>query len=391
MHDGAATALLSRGGGARLSDEAAWTWYTLGVAVAGLTALSLIASLVSWVMVNGRGEPITLSRALAWEMTVFVSWAAMIPLILAVGRRFPLTGRGWLRHAAIHVLLAVPITLLQITLFAGLDMALGLSPELPRPFLEHLRHLVTSRLFIRMSYYWILLAALQAMDGAASARRRDRREAELRASLERAQFQALTLQVQPHFLFNALHNVIALVSSDDRRAATAVLASLGELLRSTLQHREHPEMPLGRQITELGHYLEIESTRYGDRLRFELAIPRELERAWVPVLLLQPLVENAVRHGVAPCPDGGVVRIGARQRGSWLRLTIENSGSPARCEASRAGLGLGLRITRERLRQLYGERQRLSLRARRGGGTCVAALLPWHELAPPAAAGGDPR
>jgi sensor histidine kinase YesM len=227
-------------------------------------------------------------------------------------------------------------------------------------------------------------------------RERERRALALETTLAQARLRALQAQLQPHFLFNTL-NAIATLLRRDPRAAEATLTALSDLLRAALRQPEQPEATVREELHFVERYVEIMQTRFGERLRFEQAIAPETLDCLVPTLLLQPLVENAIRHGIEPAEHGGLVRVTAQRQGESLVLTIEDDGvglasshssMPSLLEqgaAARPGNGIGLANLRARLEALYGARQSLVLAARPGGGTVVRVELPWHpatEVAP---------
>jgi signal transduction histidine kinase len=180
--------------------------------------------------------------------------------------------------------------------------------------------------------------------------------AELSARLARTELQALKLQLQPHFLFNTLNTITALVHQDPARAERMV-SGLSDLLRASLNNAGEEEISLGRELAVLGNYVEIQQVRFGDRLRFVVDAPPETQLAMVPNLMLQPLVENAIRHGIAPRASGGQVVVSAAREGEWLRLRVMDDGV-GEAEADGRREGVGLANTRARLSQLYGPRHR---------------------------------
>lgn len=205
---------------------------------------------------------------------------------------------------------------------------------------------------------------------------RDRERLEVQ--LAQAQLQSLRLQLQPHFLFNALNTIAALVTSDPRSAERMVLR-LSELLRQTLHNATEQEVPLAREMELLSPYLEIQRLRFADRLTIELDVPPELECALVPSLLLQPLVENSIRHGISPRASGGMVRVTARRDGDRLRVEVADDGVGARSwngEQPREGVGLG--TTRARLRHLYADAQEFTIAAPPSGGCLVRLTMPYR-------------
>jgi LytS/YehU family sensor histidine kinase len=185
------------------------------------------------------------------------------------------------------------------------------------------------------------------------------------------------MELNPHFLYNALNAISGLVRRSDRDGAVGMLARLGDLLRVTLNSDAEAEVPLERELECLELYLEIERVRFADRLFTETDVPAELNDALVPSLILQPIVENAVRHGIAPVTRPGTVRIAAERVGTELRLTVADTG--AGWNDRRNGReGVGLSNTRARLAQLYGDEAGLRAGPGLTGGTVVTLTLPYH-------------
>jgi LytS/YehU family sensor histidine kinase len=207
---------------------------------------------------------------------------------------------------------------------------------------------------------------------------RERLTAQLEAQLARANLQALKSQLQPHFLFNTMHSISGLMFSDVR-AADRMMARLSELLRMSLEEGTEQMTTLNRELEFVNGYLEIEKMRFGERLAIDLNISPETLDAQVPHLLLQPLVENAVQHGIAKLSSKGEITISSRQDGRSLWLTISDNGpgfDDADCSIPKAGLGIG--TSRERLQTLYGDNQNLSFRVRPQAGTEVTIRIPFR-------------
>jgi LytS/YehU family sensor histidine kinase len=211
-----------------------------------------------------------------------------------------------------------------------------------------------------------------------SVRERERRAAELEALLADARLHALTGQLRPHFLFNALHGVSTLMHRDVE-AADEMLAELGALLRATLDREGVQEVPLHEELATARHYVEIVRARFGDRLVVEEEIDPDAREALVPHLVLQPLVENAVEHGIARDPGAGRIWIRARRENGSCTLTVTDDG-PGLEGGSEAAVreGVGLSNTRRRLSQLYGPEATVTLRARGGRGADVVIRLPFR-------------
>jgi len=234
------------------------------------------------------------------------------------------------------------------------------------------------RMIVRHDSLVAIIVALMAyaLEHEYASRARRQREVLLRDEASRAQLQVLRMQLDPHFLFNSLNAISALVE-DDPAAAQRMIDQLGGFLRQTLEHAEQAEVPLRVETSLLEAYLEIERARFGDRLRVDIDVAPELADALVPMLMLQPLVENSVRHGIQPSLEGGTVRIHARSDAGRLRVDVTDDGigvPPA--FAAAAARGLGLRNTAERLRRSYGVAASLEVAPGSAGGTRATVVLP---------------
>jgi LytS/YehU family sensor histidine kinase len=201
--------------------------------------------------------------------------------------------------------------------------------------------------------------------------------AQLQARLAEAQLDALRTQLNPHFLFNTLNAISTLVESDPR-GVRRMIARLSELLRHTLEPNDEQEIPLERELALLQRYLDIMEVRFGDRLEVALDVDDDVRESLVPNLVLQPLVENALKHGVDAIAGVGRVDVGARREGSDVVLTVRDNGPGPRRDGATTDTGVGLRNTVARLRQLYGVNQRFELKAADGGGTIARLRIPFH-------------
>jgi two-component sensor histidine kinase len=211
---------------------------------------------------------------------------------------------------------------------------------------------------------------------------RDKRELEVR--LAKAQLQTLKLQLHPHFLFNALNTVTALLRSDPD-AAERTLSALSETLRFSLRHAGAHEVALSRELEFLHHYVGIQQIRFQHRLAVAFSIAPETRQALVPSLILQPLVENAIRHGIEPRACGGRVEIAAQRVNGRLRLTVCDDGVGLRESSSGSGHGIGLSNTQERLARMYGDAHTFELRAGDGGGVAISIEIPYRQAGEEAA------
>jgi two-component system, LytTR family, sensor kinase len=227
--------------------------------------------------------------------------------------------------------------------------------------------------------YWSLAGVCQGITNFRRSQQRERRAAELEARLTRSKLQALRMQINPHFLFNTL-NAIATLVYVNPRAADDMIGDLSELLRYSLDSADEQEIPLARELEFIRHYVGIEQRRFGERLKAEQNVPDELLNALVPSLILQPLVENAIRHGIEPQKTPGIVTIEARREGKNLYLAVRDNGKGPGTEAGGASArhGIGLANTRARLRELYGQNQRFSFAKAEPRGCIVEIVLPFH-------------
>jgi len=252
--------------------------------------------------------------------------------------------------------------------FAGLQLT-------PRPFGQTIQRAMALAAPEFLLIYLVLLLSTFAIDYFRKYRDRELRNAQLEASLQAAKLSALQSQLNPHFLFNALNAVSALMYRDVE-AADAMLARIGELLRLTLAADGSHEIRLSEELELLERYLDIERIRFAERLAITVDVPDSALEAHVPPFALQPLVENAIRHGVARRSEGGKVLVSARRVDGRLQLRVVDDGPGLPAEKVREGIGL--RNTRDRLQQLYGTSQQLAFRKPDAGGLEVLMELPWR-------------
>lgn|GEM_PF-6520863 len=238
-------------------------------------------------------------------------------------------------------------------------------------------HLAGGALFVFLSQLsrYAILAGLVLGVGLYGHARRQQAEAErYQRQLVQAQLAALRLQLQPHFLFNTLHSIVTLMPRDVD-AARRMVHGLAGLLRATLDVTKRDTLPLREELALVERYLDIERLRFGDRLHVTLDVPDELREAPVPSFCLQPLVENAIRHGIAAVDGRGEIRVTARQDGDALLVEVADNGPGIEEDVA---LGVGLQNARDRLAQLFGDAGRIELTASAWGGALVRLSLPWN-------------
>ncbi|MFL5537854.1 MAG: sensor histidine kinase [Longimicrobiaceae bacterium] len=334
------------------------------------------------------GRPATPALALLLAVPSSLVLAAAGWTAFRLTRRHAAARRGFVRSAAVHAAAALG--------FAALDVAVRGAERLlladSGPRFAAGRD--AGELAGVVMVYALLAAAAHAVEYARRYRERRLAGLRLQASLARAELEraaaelrVLKLQLTPHFLFNALHATSALVHQAPA-AAERIVARLADLLRHAAAREGTQEVPLDDELRTLAAFLEVEETRLGGRLRVEWAVDDRARPGWVPHMLLQPLAENAVKHGLAGREGGGCVRVAARRSDEWLELEVRDDGvglaAAARREA--AGAGIGTANTRARLSALYGDRHRLEIDPAPGGGTRAWLRLPWHQDPWPAVA-----
>ena len=310
-------------------------------------------------------QPTSWRQALSVAMPDWYAWGILSPLIFAFARRFPIASHKSWRRALAHLGAGLAFSSLKIMLeFMVLWPMLGLPARTPY--------------LIVLQQNLLIYAAIVGMHYAFDYYRQYREHAvkasQLEAQLAQAQLQALRMQLHPHFLFNTLHAVSTLVHKD-AEAADRMIARLSELLRLSLDNLGEQEVPLQRELEFLQRYLEIEQIRFGDRLSVQIDVAPETLEALVPNLILQPLVENAIRHGSAPHAAPGRIEIQAKRENHQLRLGVRDNGGGL--PNASPPEGVGLTNTRARLQQLYGSTAHLKLiNAERG--LLVELTIPWR-------------
>jgi two-component system, LytTR family, sensor kinase len=294
-------------------------------------------------------------------------WTAATPPILWLSRRFPLERGTW------HVAVVVHAIVLVIVLAVDGWLNMWLSPSQGGRQLTFWQQMWRYS-FIDTFFYGGIVAVERAAHYYRLYLDRRVRASELEAQVSRAQLQALQMQIRPHFLFNTLNTISGLVRTDDKAAATTMLAGLGDLLRMLLRSDGAQEVPVRQELELIQRYLQIEQVRFGDRLAVEVSVQPEVEDALVPNLILQPLVENAVRHGVGA--STGRVAITVERLGSTLRMQVSDSGDAQPRDSD--SLGIGLSNTRARLEHLYRGVHRFEL-AQSATGTSAIIEIPLHR------------
>lgn len=324
----------------------------------------------------GTREPASW-RSVLWEGGDWLLYAALTPAVFWLARRFPLTRGQGVRRVPIH--LAAAILLCAAWSGGGIALWRSLYDEPSTPWDGGVAGWFLTSLPFGVAVYFAMVAVEHAAYYFVQAREREAHAARLSAALAEARLGALRMQMQPHFLYNSLNAITVIVRDRDTATAVRMLEQLGEMLRRVMRRDGPQEVPLAEEIDFVRRYLAIEEVRFPDRLRPEFAVPDELLRATVPDLVLQPLVENAVRHGLARRVGATLLRIEARREGDDLVLAVTDDGPGPEDDAGPRPEGIGLANTRERLATLYGDRGRLELARSAAGGAAAIVRLPYRE------------
>jgi two-component system LytT family sensor kinase len=247
-----------------------------------------------------------------------------------------------------------------------------------RPFFDEYMGSLSSYFHLDLLVYWAIVGVVHAFDSRQRLREREIQASRVEAQLAQAQLANLRLQLQPHFLFNTLHATASLVREGDSHAAVTMIAGLSDLLRYALDNAGRNLVPLSEELDVVQRYLEIQQTRFSDRLKIALSVDDETRDAAVPTLLLQPLVENAIRHGISASAGAGTLAVRTRREGGDLVIEVFNDGQPLSAGWQQRE-GVGLSSTRNRLRQLYGESARLELENQSPAGVVARVILPFSR------------
>lgn len=327
---------------------------------------------------------ISLAQSVTWGLADWYIWGLLSPLVFAL-TRFTEFGRGrWPRDLAIHLVAAPVFALGQLFLYSLVYRPLGtlfwhqVGASEPWTVWTLYVDLVRGKVHAGVITYFLMAFLYFTLYYQARLRRSDEHRSQLASQLATSQLNALKMQLHPHFLFNTLNAITALIHSDPG-TADRMTTRLGDLLRTTLELEQVQEVALERELQFLSIYLEIQSLRFSDRLRFEIDVSPDVREARVPVLLLQPLVENAVEHGVAPRAAATSISLQARRLGDELELKVSNqSASPAELARPHRSGGRGLANTRARLSELYGSRGHIEIVD--DGIFCVTVKLPLRSV-----------
>ena len=345
-----------------------WTFYALCWTIPALVALSyyhlnriLTATEVNWFY------------GIMTSMPWWYVWALMTPVVLWVAKKYPITRDSWKRLIpSVYIPLMLFLLAIHATINLLLFRATGMHDTLNYTLLQvHF----TSRMHVNALAFWTILGFYNAFDYYRKYQAREQQTALLELQLAQANLRALKMQLNPHFLFNTLHSVSALVRKNENSAAIKMLGRLGEFLRLALENQGTQLVTLNEELDFLQRYLEIEKIRFQERLQVSMDVDASLLEYQVPNLILQPIVENAIHHGIAPHSEAGEIVIRAYQDNETLIMEVQDDG-PGMKDIVAARKGIGLSNTQERLERLYGQDQTLTLVNVEEGGLRVHIEIP---------------
>jgi len=351
--------------------------------ILGLFVLGLVPGLVGWqsLFSSPAGSVSTGPRQLAYFVLPWLVWAFYTPLIRLTLRRWaPLEHAGRASWLATHVLTFsvgwVGNELVQAALGPWSPWASERAVGFLTLFTKSLRY----SLILDLLAYAGACGVIYGLEARGRLRAQEMTAARLEAQLARAQLEALRVQLHPHFLFNTLNAIAMLARKGETAGVVRMLSGLSDLLRLALASVGKAEVPLRTELDFLERYLALQQIRFSDRLQVKMRISPEAMDARVPSLVLQPLAENAVRHGLAPHNAAGLLEIGAERSGTDLVLSVRDTGVGLPPEAERRG-GMGLQNVRARLAVLYPDTHRFTLENHPGGGTLAVVAIPFHQEA----------
>ncbi|HET9787779.1 MAG TPA: histidine kinase, partial [Pyrinomonadaceae bacterium] len=325
-------------------------------------------------------KPAPFLDSLYVQMTWSYLWALATPLVLWAATRLPIERNNWLRSALLHVPLSILLSGF-VTALGHVVLWLYWGWSMGRPFsFERMGRFVVANFSEGIGIYLLIALTSYALSYHRRYREGQVKTLQLEAQLSHAQLQALKMQLHPHFLFNTLHSISALLNKDTE-SARKMITRLGDFLRLTLDNSGSQEVTLQQEMEFLSCYLEIERIRFQDRLVTRMDVPHQTLDAKVPNLILQPIVENAIRHGIAPRSTPGLIEIGVKQRNGTLRIQVRDNGPGLPAHRRSENLfqrGLGLANTETRLERLYGAAHLFDFSNNPTGGLVVTLEIPFH-------------
>lgn len=328
------------------------------------TAIGVFFATQTYIGAWYSDRPLSWSQAFAVALVAWYLRALLAPGVFWMAHRFRISSEIWFRNTLVHAAGSITFAIIEQMLF---NVFIFHVRSIPR------RSLSSIELHVNLLTYWALLGVALLIDYYRRNRQHELAASRLNAELATAKLDLLRAQLRPHFLFNALNGISELMYEDVEQA-DVMLGHLSDMLRSSLEHTEKREVRLSEEIEFLRRYLEIQRMRFQDRLEFQISTPPDLLSCWVPYLILQPLVENAILHGIASSPSPGRVVVHVIAQDEKMRIEIRDNGPGLPLNTMKEGLGM--QNTRLRLLHTYGTSSNLYLANGPEGGAQVTVELP---------------
>jgi signal transduction histidine kinase len=329
-----------------------------------------VSSLASWAV------------SWAYGMVLWLWWATVVELLRRTGKRWPFTLRVSSAAMGVQLVVAVVVALLHLGILElAAHWIARVGPELEKAAYGGLEFFNVWRFGVEFLVYGLIWSACAAVDSQQAAQQDAMRSLELERQLSIAHLRTLQMQLEPHFLFNTLNAITTLVELDRKQDALDILAHLNTILRTSLKRTSPSKIPLGQELAIVESYLAIERVRFADRLHIDINLDPSVLDGLVPCFLLQPIIENAIRHGIAHCEDIGCIETSAKRVGGRVQLRVCDNG-PGLNRRSDPGFGIGLSNTRERLVHFYQDNYELRAGQPETGGFEVLITLPFEPKDP---------
>lgn len=342
----------------------------------------ILVSLLAWTAIGIVFAMPRLVSTTAWwpvlrsSLAEWWAWGLLVPGIVAIDRRLPIAVNSLGTRLAIHIVIGLVTALVYSYVSAMLQAVLGVTPWSGVVGLHPLHETVKGGFLWNLVVYLLVVGGWQAVQYSQHYLASQLRLERLERNFSEARLNALRMQLDPHFLFNALNTISSLVVNQPK-LARAMIEQLGDLLRLSLESGRQQQVRLSQELEFLGHYLAIQKTRFGDSLNVVIDVSKASRDVMVPSLILQPLVENAIRHGLSPRPGGGTVWVRASIGDDVLSIIVEDDGIGLGDDWTEDHVGLGLGVTRERIAMLHpAQEEGLVIGPREGGGTRVRVWIP---------------
>jgi two-component system LytT family sensor kinase len=356
------------------------TWFKRSLLLSALWAIpGVIQATTLYAAYSLKGDDsLSLGQALAWRVPEWQVWALATPVIVWAAQRWPVTRAFW-KHLPVHLVLAMAIAVIDVSVHFFAARWIGLEPFVSTTLVEFMPLMLLKTAFFEALVYAAVLAADHAIRYQRRYREAALAQSQLEARLVEAQLDALKHQLHPHFLFNTINAITVLMRKGETAAAIRMLGGLSDLLRRSLTSLRVQLVSLEEELDFIARYLDIETTRFPDRLRVTMDVAPDARRACIPSMLLQPIVENAIEHGIAPRVSGGRITITASVGGGKLRVEVRDDGVGLTATPQREGHGVGLSNVRKRLAQLYPDAHAFSLEPGEPGGAVATIEIPYNE------------